>query len=305
MSVALQRVAVIASHVRPPCSVRHSPCCHATLCAASDSCGNDLGSAVVFMENPKAPAPSHAEKARTLMAGQRQGFLATTHHQLGAPYGTLINLATCPESGMPFTVISRMAEHTANLQKSSVCSVLVTEAQGSGDQLAVSRCTCVGEMERVEKTPGRRAAFLSNHSSATYVDFDDFQCWRLKCDRLRYIGGFGEMSWVDGSAFQAARPDDIAAGSRGAVDHMNEDHQDAVLAMTQAFGGLPGATSATLLSLDRHGFEVLAVTGEGRRRTRVPFETTLSHLDDIRPAVVAMTERARTLLGLPAPKSGH
>jgi len=114
------------------------------------------------------------------------------------------------------------------------------------------------------------------------------------------------MSWVDGAAFGKATPDAVAAGSRGAVEHMNEDHRDAVLAMTQAFGGLPEASEATMLTLDRHGFEVLAVTPEGRRRTRVPFDQPLSSSDDVRPAVVALTGQARTALGLPPPPAhGH
>lgn len=256
------------------------------------------------MENPKAPALSHAEKARTLVAGQRQGFLATTHYELQAPYGTLINLAACPDTGMPFTLISRLAEHTQNLLKSRMCSILVTEAQGAGDQLALTRCTLVGTMEKVDKTPSRRAAFLKKHPSATYVDFDDFQCWQLRCDHVRYIGGFGEMSWVKGATFRDAAPDPVAAGSQGAVQHMNEDHGAAVLVMTQAFGGLPQATIATMLALDHRGFDVLAVTPDGPRRTRVPFEPPLALLEDIRPAVVALTGRARTVLGLPTPE-GH
>eukprot|EP00928_Gymnodinium_smaydae_P044830 TRINITY_DN29920_c0_g1_i1.p1 TRINITY_DN29920_c0_g1~~TRINITY_DN29920_c0_g1_i1.p1 ORF type:complete len:320 (+),score=46.76 TRINITY_DN29920_c0_g1_i1:88-1047(+) len=309
---AFRRVAVVCRHIRPSFALRPSQC-KPSLCAGDDrktltavrreghQVPKDLqsrqGSAVVYMENPKAPAPSHAAKARTLVFGQSQGFLATTHHKLGVPYGTLINLAACPETGLPFTVISRLAEHTQNLLGSQRCSVLVTEKQGVADQLSVARCTLVGEMVQVEKTPARRNAFLEKHPTATYVDYDDFQCWQLRCESLRYIGGFGEMSWVEGSSYCEAAPDIVALGSKGAVEHMNEDHLDAVLAMTRAFGGLPQATSATMLSLDHLGFEVLALTPEGRRRTRVAFEAPLRDAEEIRPAVVALTQLARKVLG--------
>merc|ERR1740121_261210 len=122
--------------------------------------------------------------------------------------------------------------------------------------------------------------------------------------KLRYIGGFGEMSWVAGTSFGEATPDIVATGSRGAVEHMNEDHKDATLVMTQAYGGLPESTDATMLSLDRHGFEVLAITPNGRRRTRVPFQPTLSAVEDIRPAVMKLTQDGRIKLGIP-PKTGH
>eukprot|EP01047_Picozoa_sp_COSAG01_P010047 COSAG01_NODE_422_length_17262_cov_42.635903_1_plen_113_part_00 len=106
-----------------------------------------------------------------------RGVLCTMHQELLYPYGSTINLA-CDEGGRPFTFISTMAEHTANLLTSSKCSIVVTETQGTGDQLAQARMTLVGDMAPIEKTEQLRGQFLELHPSAFYVDFEDFLCMR-------------------------------------------------------------------------------------------------------------------------------
>ena len=104
------------------------------------------------------------------------------------------------------------------------------------------------------------------------------------------------MSWVDAPAFLAATADIIANSSQGAVAHMNADHAAAVLTMVRAFAGLPAATSATMLSLDRFGFDVLAEMPDGKRRSRVGFDPPLDDVGAIRERVVALVSEARCKL---------
>jgi putative heme iron utilization protein len=235
------------------------------------------GSAARFMEND-APTSSHAEKSRSLIEKVGKGVLCTMHQELEYPYGSTVNLAA-DEHGQPFTFVSTMAEHTANLLTSSKCSIVVTEVQGVGDQLAQARMTLVGDMVETEKTDLLKVQFLAQHPEAFYVDFDDFLCMRMAVKNLRYIGGFGEMSWVEPTDYSAAAVDPVAVDADAvefAVTHMNEDHKEATLSMVQVLGGLPDAMDATVLSFDRYGFDVLAQTAEGPRRTRIGFAEPLS-----------------------------
>mmetsp|Transcript_9790 Transcript_9790/g.30556 ORF Transcript_9790/g.30556 Transcript_9790/m.30556 type:complete len:142 (+) Transcript_9790:2-427(+) len=136
--------------------------------------------------------------------------------------------------------------------------------------------------------------FLGRHPRAYYVDFDDFGCFILKPEAVRYIGGFGEMSWVEAGAFEAAEPDLVAAGAEGAVEHMNADHRDATVAILRAaVRGLESTSNATVLSIDRYGFEALAELPEGARRARVAFQKTLSDPEQIREAFIALLQHAR------------
>ena len=88
----------------------------------------------------------------------------------------------------------------------------------------------------------------------------------------------------------------LAESSQGAVEHMNADHAAAVLTMVRAFAGLPAATSATMLNLDRFGFDVLAEMPDGKRRSRVGFDPPLDGVGAIRERVVALVSEARCKL---------
>jgi len=261
------------------------------------------GSAVVFYEN-NARRLSHAEKARTVLLASASGTLSTLHHETGWPYGSILNFATEARSmdhGGPrlVTFVSKLAEHTANLLQSPKASLLVTAIQGSGDRLATARATLLAEVVMVEKTQGAKDAFLASHPSASYVHFDDFLCFELRVKSIRYIGGFGEMSWITGEDFSSAEADPIAAdtqATKAAVEHCNADHADAVLEMAQAFSGLVDAKKATMLSLDRYGFDVLCEMPDGLRRSRVEFLERLDSPVALREAMVKTTQAARSAL---------
>jgi putative heme iron utilization protein len=263
----------------------------------------DGGSAVTFLEN-KARRLTHAEKARTLLAATGSGTLCTLHHDSQWPYGSVINFVIeerDEESGGArlLTFVSKLAEHTANMAKDDRVSLLVSAVQGQGDRLATTRGTFLARAKKVEKTDGAKRAFLTTHPNAYYVNFDDFLCFEFAVHSVRYIGGFGEMSWVGGDAFAKAEIDPIAAdmaGAADAVDHCNKDHADAVLQMAQAFSGLEEAEEATMLSVDRYGFDVLCSMPDGLRRSRVEFSQRLEAGGSLRVAMMDTTQRARDVL---------
>lgn len=259
------------------------------------------GSAVEYLETG-ARRPLHAEKAATLCAGQRQAMLSTLSRDAapgcgGFPFGSLANYALGP-GGEIVTYLSALAEHRMNVEQDARCSMLVAEAQGSAgagaDPLSYARVTIVGSLLRAEKSPGRRAAFLERHPRAFYVDFDDFGCFVMEPRAVRYVGGFGEMSWVEAQAFASARPDAVAVGSANAVEHMNEDHKDATAAILRhRVKGLETATDATILAIDRYGFEALAELPAGPRRARVAFNRVLTEPDEIKAEIIELLKQAR------------
>ena len=105
------------------------------------------GSAVQFKQN-ETKTLTHAEKAKSLLQRTHSGVLATNHFELDHPYASTINLGM-DSAGRPFTFISTMAEHTHNLLADPKGSILVSETQGQGDQLANARLTLVGQMVQV------------------------------------------------------------------------------------------------------------------------------------------------------------
>jgi len=203
--------------------------------------------------------------------------------------------------------VSTMAEHTANLLNNPKASVLVTEAQGAGDQLAQARMTLVGDMVEVQKTEKLIEDFRKVHPAAYYIEFNDFKCFRMDVKHVRYIGGFGEMSWVKPEHYAEAEEDLVALGNAHAIEHMNQDHTEHTLLMVKSMGGMPDATEASVLNIDRYGFDVLAETPTGKRRSRIGWleDRKLQRGDEVRWAMVDLTNKARELLGIPIPENKH
>jgi heme iron utilization protein len=252
---------------------------------------------------PDVRAPSHAERCRTLVSAAKSATLCTVGREpAGYPYGSLVTLAI-DGAGRPLFLLSELAEHTGNLHARAEASVLVTEPLGTHDQpLALGRVTLLGPCARVSpaEVAGVRERFLEQQPNASYyVDFDDFAFYRLEPLALRYVGGFGRMSWVAAEEYSAAEPDPLASNAPGILKHMNDDHADAVLAYARGLAGIVDATSATLTAVDRYGFELAAGTPEGPRATRLAFDAPVATADDVRTAMVALVKRARTAGGTP------
>src|SRR5207302_9384597 len=97
-------------------------------------------------DQPAVPEPSFAERARTLVCLGRTGSLSTiSRKQPGFPFGSVMPYGL-DERGRPIFLISTMAMHTRNLQADARASLLVTEDDGGGDPLGVSRVALLGNV---------------------------------------------------------------------------------------------------------------------------------------------------------------
>jgi len=248
---------------------------------------------------PAAPEPSHAERARTLVAAQSRGALSTIAIEpAGTPFGSVVTYGL-DTAGAPVFFVSTLAEHTHNLDADPRASLLVIEdTPGGGDPLASGRVTLLGTVAGVTD-PGERsdarAAYLAANPNAFYVDYGDFRCMRLLVTDVRYVGGFGRMSWVDGSAFAAARPDPLAATASAIIGHMNVDHAEALVTLCHHFASRPDVVKASMSAVDRYGFEVVAeLSGDRREALRIGFPSEQDSADGVRSEFITMLATARS-----------
>lgn len=244
------------------------------------------------------PAPTHAERCRTLVATARAATLCTVARDPESyPYGSLVTVAV-DTLGRPLLLLSTLAEHTGNLLARAQASVLITEPLDAHDQpLAVGRVTILGPCAPVPvgERASVRESFLAHQPSASYyVDFSDFAFYRLEPAALRYVGGFGRMSWVSADDYRAAEPDPLATAARGILAHMNGDHADAILAYARVLAAIPDAESATMTAVDRYGFELAVKMSTGPRATRLAFPSPVATSHEVRAAMVAMVKSARS-----------
>ncbi len=152
---------------------------------------------------------SHARSCRDLCARARTAALGTIARDVpDHPFVTLVSVAF-DASGRALMLLSRLAEHMANLEACSHASLLVSEDPPGGgvDPLALGRATLVGSCRRVPEAEVDkcRQSFLAKHPEArSYAGFSDFGFFRLQPEHVRYVGGFGRMSWVTAADYASA-----------------------------------------------------------------------------------------------------
>lgn len=243
------------------------------------------------------PEPSHAERCRTLVAAQSRGALSTIAvDPAGYPYGSVASYGL-DVRGNPLFFVSLMAEHTQNAMRDPRASLLVTEPVPDGaDPLASGRVTLMGSLAAVTDAdrPAVRELYLAaNPTSAYYIDFGDFTFYRLDVESIRYVGGYGRMSWVDPATYGSAQADPLADAAAGIIEHMNADHAEAQVLFCRHLLDRTDTTEATMSAVDRYGFEMIAVSPAGRAAVRLGFPQPCTTGGEVRQAMVAMVGTAR------------
>lgn len=196
-----------------------------------------------------------ARQARELLLKEYRGVLSTHSKSMpGFPFGSVVPYCLDAD-GNPLILISRIAQHTHNLQKDPKCSLLVGE-RGAEDVQAVGRLTVLAEAHKLEQPEAIEAAAERYYryfpESRNYHSAHDFDFWVLRPVRHRYIGGFGAIHWID----QVTLANPFAGKAElSMVEHMNSDHTKAI-AHYVALRGLPDAAPAQLAGIDSEGMHL-------------------------------------------------
>lgn len=234
--------------------------------------------------------------ARTLMRGATLATLATLSRpgmeggMEGWPSPSLVLVAFDLDAS-PLLLISRLAEHTRNLEADGRCGLLFDATAGHDDRLTGPRLSVQGVAERAGD-PMLLERFIARHPSAsTYAGFRDFALWRVTVRRGHMVAGFGRIHSLEPDALRlppadwqalAPRHDDIVA-------HMNQDHADAVALYATRLLDQP-AGDWRLTGIDPDGCDLSA----GPLTTRLPFATRIRDADRARAELVRLVALARS-----------
>jgi putative heme iron utilization protein len=177
---------------------------------------------------------SPSKVAKTLLRTARTAALATLDVGSGAPFASLVTVATDP-AGAPLLLLSTLAAHTRNLLQDPRASILIDDRSsfGGNDALAGSRLTLVGRIARVSgeavETIARRR-FLARHPEAEgYAGFRDFALYRLDVEMAHLVAGFGRINDIAAADLlvDLTGAEDLIAAEAGIIEHMNDDHAEA------------------------------------------------------------------------------
>jgi putative heme iron utilization protein len=221
--------------------------------------------------------------ARRLFLQESFGVLSTISLDVpGYPFGSVTPYCA-DRQGRPIIYISHIAQHTRNILVDSRVSLTVFDTRGDSDDVqARGRVTCIGDVRAVDDASvadvGERY-FQYFPSARQYEGTHSFQFFRIDLVRVRFIGGFGQIFWVEPGEFLTANPFSAPQESR-IIQHMNDDHRDALMHYT---GGKP----AVMVGIDGEGFDVL----QSGNKMRFDFDAPIATMEEARQALITMLKR--------------
>ena len=241
------------------------------------------------LKMPKAEALSPADQSRLIMRSCGKAALATIDAKTKEPYNSLILIAADADAS-PLMMISDLADHTQNIKKNPLASLLL-DGDPSGETLASQRLSVQGHLDIV-KDPALTKRFIHRHAEAAiYAGFGDFNLYRMTVTRVHLIGGFGRIHWIDGGLVLADSPK-LDAAAEEIIEHMNDDHDDAIAAYAQALGHpAPDGDEDKwkMTGIDRDGIDLSNGSAYARINTAEPMITP----GDSRRALAKLAKRAR------------
>jgi putative heme iron utilization protein len=197
---------------------------------------------------------SAALDARKCLRASHVGALATLSVRLrGHPYASVVPFITDHQAN-PIILISRLAEHTKNIHADQRVSLL---AHDTGvDVQALARVTVVGHCTQANDAEKLATRYLRYFPDAARLLDLDFAFYRITPTSIRFIGGFGTIHWLGGDALMPAA-NTIADVEASAIEHMNIDHQKALLHYCERLHQFT-PSAVLMVGLDCDGIDVRA-----------------------------------------------
>jgi putative heme iron utilization protein len=229
--------------------------------------------------------------ARSLLRRSRQGALATLMPGTGDPYCSLVNVASHAD-GSPILLISRLAVHTQNILGDARVSLMLDE-RAAGDPLEGARIMLAGHAEPAgaDEAAVLRRRYLNAHPSAeAFVEFKDFAFFRIRPTAAHLVAGFGRIVDLQPERFLTDISDATALleAEPGAIEHMNEDHRDAMnLYATKLLGA--EAVDWRCTGCDPEGIDMQA----GATTLRLEFPERVTNGHELRKMLVRLVGEAR------------
>jgi putative heme iron utilization protein len=193
-------------------------------------------------------------ESRKLIRENSFGVLSTISMDIpGYPFGSVTPYCLSPKLE-PMLLISTIAQHTKNILADSKVSLTVFNPENY-DVQANARLTYLGNAVKVDDELFKEKYRKYFPSSKDYFNFHDFGLFKIELKRIRYIGGFGSIFWVDENEFIIPNP--LENVEQRIISHMNEDHKEAMIKYCRIFKNTE-VKDVQMVGIDSEGFDLLA-----------------------------------------------
>ncbi|MGH8744346.1 MAG: HugZ family protein, partial [Burkholderiales bacterium] len=154
---------------------------------------------------------------------------------------------------------------------------------------AEARITVLGNAARMENQDSLKPRYLRYFPNAeNYFDTHDFFFYRIQPITIRYIGGFGEIHWIEAESFTTPE-NKISAQEQSILTHMNQDHAQNLRDYCRHYQG-KDVKHAEMVEIDCDGFDVRA---EGEL-LRFDFDAPVLDAMQAREALVKMAKESKS-----------
>lgn len=231
---------------------------------------------------------SLARDARLWLRAHRHGLLSTHSRAVeGYPFGSVAPYVL-DHDACPVLLISRLAEHTKNLEGDARTSLLINES--GADVQAQARVTLLGRAERIDNPEAIEARYQRYFPATRGFRAQlDFEIWRIVPVTLRAIAGFAKVHWLSREAYAPpAGALALADDEADILDHMNSDHAQTLRDYCR-LRNLPEVKAAEMIGADCDGFDLNA---DGKY-LRFDFDEPVTDAGTLRAALIALAHKAR------------
>ncbi|MEN8175974.1 MAG: DUF2470 domain-containing protein [Pseudomonadota bacterium] len=219
--------------------------------------------------NDREPASEdQARAARRLLAGRLYGVISTQSLEIeGHPFGSVAPYCL-DYAGRPLFLLSRLAQHTRNIEADPRVALTLVGPVGVDVQQA-ERLVGVGSFAPIEGRPTAAVRYFRYFPDAGfYFESLDFGFYGFEPQRWHFNSGFATARWFANDRILRANPFTPAV-EESVCSHMNQDH-GAALEHYLRDGGIEPEEEVRLCGVDATGMEIY--TGGGIERVEFPRE---------------------------------
>ena len=236
--------------------------------------------------------------AYTLLRQSELGVLSThSKSNQGFPFGS-VSTYMSTENGNVIFYISDLAQHTKNLlANNNICLTIFSgseNAKNDKDPNDGARLSLLGNVALVDENSKDAIAerfYKLYPESRRYQVLHDFKFYKLTVHKARFIGGFGDINWINQEQWALPTPEWLSSEDH-IVSHMNEDHTDAMQLICQHEFSL-NTKNVKMLTLTTDGCFLLP---KGEKPLFVKFEELAFSAQEVRQQLIKLTQDARTAL---------
>lgn len=237
--------------------------------------------------------------AYALLRESELGVLSThSKANEGFPFGS-VSTYMSTVNGDAIFYISDLAQHTKNLlSDNKMCLTVFAGSEGTNanenDPNAGARLSLLGSAIKLTKEEAKEIAprFFSLYpDSKKYQKMHDFDFFKLTTERARFIGGFGDIHWINQDQWTQETPQWLENETH-IVDHMNQDHMDAMQLICKHKFDID-AKNVNMLTLTSDG---CFLSADNKKPLFVRFENIALDSQQVRKELVALTQHARGAL---------